>query len=181
MEACGGDERRADAALLLLFALRGTPSLTWGTEALLPGAKEPATRASMPWGRAGRRAGAIAGLQAARGHLPALRSAAGETWVDPTLAAWPENDFRRFVGDFGPEVVDEMLAAPFRRFASFARARSPRAAPAAHLRRTLSAAAPPRRPRHLQRGVHGHAHAHARALRAQGGPAGPAPGAAVGV
>ncbi|MFM2247538.1 MAG: hypothetical protein RL071_3612, partial [Pseudomonadota bacterium] len=79
IEACGGDARRADAALLLLFALRGTPSLTWGTEALLPGAKEPATRASMPWGQEGRRAGAIAGLQAARAHLPALRSAAGRT------------------------------------------------------------------------------------------------------
>lgn len=79
IEACGGEERRADAALLLLFALRGTPSLTWGTEALLPGAQEPATRASMPWGQEGRRAGAIGGLHAARTHLPALRSAAGRT------------------------------------------------------------------------------------------------------
>jgi RNA recognition motif-containing protein len=44
-------------------------------------------------------------------------------WVDPTLDAWPENDFRLFVGNFGPEVSEEMLAAPFRRFASFTKCR----------------------------------------------------------
>lgn len=77
MTACGGDEAKADAALLLLFALRGTPSLTWGTEALLPGAREPETRASMPWGAEGRRAGAIAALQAARAAHPSLRASGG--------------------------------------------------------------------------------------------------------
>jgi hypothetical protein len=28
---------------------------------------------------------------------------------DPTLIEWPENDFRIFVGDMGPEVTDEVL------------------------------------------------------------------------
>jgi hypothetical protein len=27
---------------------------------------------------------------------------------DPTLVDWPENDFRIFVGDMGPEVSDEV-------------------------------------------------------------------------
>ncbi|CAN1271130.1 RNA-binding protein 42 [Linum perenne] len=33
------------------------------------------------------------------------RKAAGQTWVDPTLAEWPENDYRIFCGDLGNEVV----------------------------------------------------------------------------
>ncbi|CAN1176787.1 RNA-binding protein 42 [Linum perenne] len=33
------------------------------------------------------------------------RKAAGQTWEDPTLAEWPENDYRLFCGDLGNEVV----------------------------------------------------------------------------
>lgn len=51
------------------------------------------------------------------------RFAGGHVWVDPTLEEWPENDFRLFVGELGPEATSEMLAAPFKRFASFAMAR----------------------------------------------------------
>lgn len=67
--------------------------------------------------------GASAAAQTNDAKRPLKRSAAGETWVDPTLDAWPENDFRLFVGNFGPEVSEEMLAAPFRRFASFTKCR----------------------------------------------------------
>jgi RNA recognition motif-containing protein len=52
-----------------------------------------------------------------------IRTSAGETWEDPSLAEWPENDFRLFAGDLGHDVTDEMLAAPFRRFPSFAKAK----------------------------------------------------------
>jgi hypothetical protein len=33
-----------------------------------------------------------------------LRMAGGEKWVDDKLDVWPENDFRIFVGNLGPEV-----------------------------------------------------------------------------
>ncbi|XP_015875575.2 uncharacterized protein LOC107412328 isoform X2 [Ziziphus jujuba] len=33
------------------------------------------------------------------------RKAAGQSWEDPTLAEWPENDYRLFCGDLGNEVV----------------------------------------------------------------------------
>ena len=52
-----------------------------------------------------------------------VRMQADSTWVDPTLADWPEGDFRLYVTDLGPEATDELLAAQFRRWASFARAR----------------------------------------------------------
>lgn len=51
------------------------------------------------------------------------RKAAGQTWVDPTLADWPDDDFRVFVGNLAPEVSDEALSAAFRKFSSFLRAR----------------------------------------------------------
>nr|DAD36805.1 TPA_asm: hypothetical protein HUJ06_007446 [Nelumbo nucifera] len=49
--------------------------------------------------------------------------AAGQTWEDPTLADWPENDFRLFCGDLGNEVNDEVLSKTFSRFPSFNMAR----------------------------------------------------------
>lgn len=52
-----------------------------------------------------------------------LRSCAGETWMDPTLAEWPEDDFRLFCGDLGNEVTDEILASAFRHYGSFAKAK----------------------------------------------------------
>mmetsp|Transcript_5927 Transcript_5927/g.8381 ORF Transcript_5927/g.8381 Transcript_5927/m.8381 type:complete len:290 (+) Transcript_5927:157-1026(+) len=40
---------------------------------------------------------------------PHKRSAAGKTWVDPTLDQWPENDFRIFVGNIPKDVADNQL------------------------------------------------------------------------
>ncbi|KAI3934163.1 hypothetical protein MKW92_043155 [Papaver armeniacum] len=44
------------------------------------------------------------------------RKAAGQTWEDPTLAEWPENDYRLFCGDLGNEVNDEVLSKPLQDF-----------------------------------------------------------------
>ncbi|KAI3993517.1 hypothetical protein MKX01_002530 [Papaver californicum] len=51
------------------------------------------------------------------------RKAAGQTWEDPTLAEWPENDYRLFCGDLGNEVNDEVLSKAFTRFPTFNMAR----------------------------------------------------------
>ncbi|KAL3338223.1 hypothetical protein AABB24_030393 [Solanum stoloniferum] len=51
------------------------------------------------------------------------RKAAGLTWEDPTLAEWPENDFRLFCGNLGNEVNDDVLSKTFSRFPSFNMAR----------------------------------------------------------
>ncbi|XP_019191831.1 PREDICTED: RNA-binding protein 42-like isoform X4 [Ipomoea nil] len=51
------------------------------------------------------------------------RKAAGQTWEDPTLADWPENDHRLFCGDLGNEVNDDVLSKAFSRFPSFNMAR----------------------------------------------------------
>ncbi|KAL5990557.1 hypothetical protein ACLOJK_011459 [Asimina triloba] len=47
------------------------------------------------------------------------RKAAGQSWEDPTLADWPENDYRLFCGDLGNEVNDEVLSKAFSRFPAF--------------------------------------------------------------
>ncbi|XP_057470652.1 uncharacterized protein LOC130759539 [Actinidia eriantha] len=51
------------------------------------------------------------------------RKAAGQNWEDPTLAEWPENDYRLFCGDLGNEVNDDVLSKAFTRFPSFNRAK----------------------------------------------------------
>ncbi|XP_059659704.1 uncharacterized protein LOC132306358 [Cornus florida] len=51
------------------------------------------------------------------------RKAAGQSWEDPTLTEWPENDFRLFCGDLGNEVNDDVLSKAFSRFPSFNMAR----------------------------------------------------------
>ncbi|AQK53710.1 RNA-binding protein 42 [Zea mays] len=51
------------------------------------------------------------------------RKAAGQSWEDPTLADWPENDFRLFCGDLGNEVNDDVLAKAFSKYPSFNMAR----------------------------------------------------------
>jgi len=48
----------------------------------------------------------------------AYRKGGGQEWVDPSLADWPENDFRIFVGDLGNEVTDDMLRLAFQRYTS---------------------------------------------------------------
>lgn len=44
---CGGDLEKTKQALSFLLAMRGTPSLIWGTEVGLQGEKEPENRQSM--------------------------------------------------------------------------------------------------------------------------------------
>jgi RNA recognition motif-containing protein len=54
---------------------------------------------------------------------PVPRKAAGQCWEDPTLAEWPENDFRLFCGDLGNEVNDDVLTKAFSKYSSFNMAR----------------------------------------------------------
>jgi len=60
-------------ALAFLYGVRGTPSITWGTEAGLDAAHEPENRADMPWGEPMPLQGALAGLNQLRARWPALR------------------------------------------------------------------------------------------------------------
>ncbi|KAK2959246.1 putative RNA-binding protein [Blattamonas nauphoetae] len=52
-----------------------------------------------------------------------VRYSGGEVWEDASLADWPENDFRMWVGDLGPEVTDEMLTREFSVYPSFNKAK----------------------------------------------------------
>jgi hypothetical protein len=54
---------------------------------------------------------------------PVFRAAGGDRWLDKTLADWPENDHRIFVGDLGLEATDEVLVRAFSKYPSFAMAR----------------------------------------------------------
>ncbi|WZY83294.1 hypothetical protein YC2023_029678 [Brassica napus] len=54
-----------------------------------------------------------------RRELAIPRKAAGQSWEDPTLAEWPENDYRLFCGDLGNEVNDDVLSKAFARFPTF--------------------------------------------------------------
>eukprot|EP00977_Amphora_coffeiformis_P010103 scaffold2357_cov167-Amphora_coffeaeformis.AAC.11 len=49
----------------------------------------------------------VDGNHASGNNKTHVRTAAGKTWVDPTLEEWPENDFRIFVGNLDPTVTDE--------------------------------------------------------------------------
>lgn len=68
---CGPAE--AKAALTTLFALRGTPSLTWGTEVGLKGAEEPVNRSDMRFARRSPNYRLIRKLAAERERHPAMR------------------------------------------------------------------------------------------------------------
>jgi len=52
---------------------------------------------------------------------PHVRTAAGKTWVDSTLADWPDNDFRIFVGNMANDVTDQMLYDHFAKYPSMQR------------------------------------------------------------
>eukprot|EP00013_Stygamoeba_regulata_P025447 CAMPEP_0177656808 /NCGR_PEP_ID=MMETSP0447-20121125/15798_1 /TAXON_ID=0 /ORGANISM="Stygamoeba regulata, Strain BSH-02190019" /LENGTH=278 /DNA_ID=CAMNT_0019161019 /DNA_START=28 /DNA_END=864 /DNA_ORIENTATION=- len=52
-----------------------------------------------------------------------VMSSGTEKWEDTTLADWPENDWRIFVGDLGNDVTDDGLKAAFRRYPSCQRAK----------------------------------------------------------
>ena len=54
---------------------------------------------------------------------PVFRNAGGDRWEDKSLADWPENDYRIFVGDLGTECTDETLARAFAKYSSFQKAR----------------------------------------------------------
>ncbi|KAJ8316247.1 hypothetical protein KUTeg_006261 [Tegillarca granosa] len=52
-----------------------------------------------------------------------VRTAAGETWEDPSLEEWNQDDFRIFCGDLGNEVTDEVLARAFSKYGTFVKAK----------------------------------------------------------
>lgn len=52
-----------------------------------------------------------------------IRAAAGQTWTDPTLTQWPENDFRLFVGNLAKDLKDHDLSQAFSKYTSFAMAK----------------------------------------------------------
>ncbi len=52
-----------------------------------------------------------------------IRSAAGQTWTDPTLDQWPENDFRLFVGNLAKDLKQHHLEEAFSKYPSFVMAR----------------------------------------------------------
>lgn len=51
------------------------------------------------------------------------RQAGGQTWEDPSLCDWPDDDFRIFCGDLGNDVTDEALVRTFNKYPSFQRAK----------------------------------------------------------
>lgn len=51
------------------------------------------------------------------------RQAGGQTWEDPSLCDWPDDDFRIFCGDLGNDVTDEVLVRTFNKYPSFQRAK----------------------------------------------------------
>lgn len=51
------------------------------------------------------------------------QKADGSVWEDPSLAEWPENDYRLFAGDLGNEVTDDLLARAFSKYPSFQKAK----------------------------------------------------------
>lgn len=71
--SCGGDLARIEQALTVTLLMRGTPSLTWGTEAGLTGEKEPENRGDMRFGPHPLRAH-ISRLLALRQAHPALHT-----------------------------------------------------------------------------------------------------------
>lgn len=52
-----------------------------------------------------------------------IRTAAGNTWEDDSLADWDSDDFRVFCGDLGNEVGEELLVRVFSRYQSFTKAK----------------------------------------------------------
>ncbi|KAG0201732.1 RNA-binding protein 42 [Mortierella sp. GBA30] len=59
----------------------------------------------------------------AKAAATVVRKAAGQTWEDPTLLEFDENDFRLFAGDLGNEVTDELLTKTFSKYPSFLKAK----------------------------------------------------------
>jgi len=60
---------------------------------------------------------------ASKASKPHVRTAAGKTWVDPSLNEWPENDYRIFVGNLSADVTDQQLYNHFAQYPSIAKAK----------------------------------------------------------
>ncbi|CAJ1936243.1 unnamed protein product [Cylindrotheca closterium] len=54
---------------------------------------------------------------------PVKRMAGGQVWEDPSLAEWPENDFRIFCGNLDATVTDTQLHDHFKNYPNLAMAR----------------------------------------------------------
>ena len=48
-----------------------------------------------------------------------IREVGDKVWEDKSLAQWPENDYRIFVGNLGKEITSEALGKPFKEFKSY--------------------------------------------------------------
>lgn len=100
---CGGEQRRVEAALLFMFAMRGTPSISWGTEWMVEGPGEPDNRADTPWSEPPVLADTIRQLQQLRVAHPALSSRAARTRV---AAVSPEQlTLLRSVGGESAQII----------------------------------------------------------------------------
>lgn len=82
----------------------------------LPGAAPPPSVAPAP-SKATPAEGEDGGAESKK-HKPMLRMAGGMIWEDASLADWPEDDYRVFVGDLGNEVNDEILQKAFSHYPS---------------------------------------------------------------
>ncbi len=78
---CGGDLQKVSAALQLLYALRGVPSIIWGTEEGFTGQHEPQNRASMRFDDTQPLFSVIAKAQALRRAHPSLGEGATQVIV----------------------------------------------------------------------------------------------------
>lgn len=65
----------------------------------------------------------IPNQQVEKPKKPAKRMAAGKVWEDPTLAEWPENDFRIFCGNLDVTTTDAQLKDHFSKYPSIAMAK----------------------------------------------------------
>jgi hypothetical protein len=79
LSACGGEARRVEQALTFQLSARGTPALTYGTEAGLAGASEPDNRGDMRFETDGALRATISRLLALRREHSSLQ--AGAPWV----------------------------------------------------------------------------------------------------
>lgn len=75
MSVCGGDLKKVEQALSFMFAMRGVPSIIWGTEEGFAGGKEPDNRESMRFEPHPLR-DFIAGWMKRRAETPALSEGA---------------------------------------------------------------------------------------------------------
>lgn len=88
---CGQDP--LSGALTTLLALRGRPSITWGTELLLDGAEEPANRADFDWEAERRFEKQIALGLRMRADWSALRASTRQVLVlEESVFAWVQGD-----------------------------------------------------------------------------------------